>query len=213
MNDSAIERLKNRERKKVAARNASLNQTSQVTNESNNINLLTETSQVINESNNIDLLTETSQVTNESNNIDLLTEASQVTNESNNIDLLTETSQVTNELNNIDLLTEASQVINESNNIDLLTETSQSILSKDTEPVRRTIRLDPTVDAYMDTLCKNNKITKETLFEAAIIVCSKNQKTLNKAIADAQKRYNNRKRIGEMKKLETMNRKFKNYSG
>jgi hypothetical protein len=181
MNDSAIERLKNRQRKKVVARNASLNQTGQT----------------INESNNTDLLTETSQTTNELNNIDLLSETSQTTNESNNIDLLTETSQTTNELNNINLLSE----------------TSQTILSKDTEPVRRTIRLDPTVDAYMDTLCKKNKITKETLFEAAIIVCSNNQKTLNKAIAEAQKRYNNRKRIGEIKKLETMNRKFPNYSG
>jgi hypothetical protein len=53
----------------------------------------------------------------------------------------------------------------------------------------------------MNTLCKKNKITKETLFEAAIIVCSNNQKILNKAIADAQKRYSNRKRIGEMKKI------------
>jgi hypothetical protein len=165
MSDSAIERLKNRERKKVLTRNASLNQTSQSFNESNNNDLLTKTSQSVNESNNNDLLTETS------------------------------------------------QSVNESNNNDLLTETSQSILSIDTEPIRRTIRLDPTVDAYMDTLCKKNKITKETLFEAAIIVCSNNQKILNKAIADAQKRYSNRKRIGEMKKLETMNRKFQDYSG
>ena len=36
MSDSAIERLKNRERKKVLTRNASLNQTSQSFNESNN---------------------------------------------------------------------------------------------------------------------------------------------------------------------------------
>ena len=104
---------------------------------------------------------------------------------------MTETSQSVNESNNNDLLTKTSQSVNESNNNDLLTETSQSILSIDTEPIRRTIRLDPTVDAYMDTLCKKNKITKETLFEAAIIVCSNNQKTLNKAIADAQKRYSN----------------------
>jgi hypothetical protein len=196
MSDSAIERLKNRQRKKVAVRDASLNQSSQPAIELNNN----------------DLLTEASQLAIESNNNDLLTETSQLAIESNNNDLLTETNQPAIEPNNNDLLTETSQLAIESNNNDLLTETSQSILSVDTEPVRRSMRLDPNIDAYMDTLCKKNKITKETLLEAAIVVCSSNQKTLSKVIADAQKRYSNRKRIGELKKYETMSRKFQKSS-
>ena len=148
MTDSAIERLKNRQRKKVTTRNASLNQ-------DNKKNI-----------------------------------------------------KVNNELDSSDSILQTPQSLDELNSNDSMPQTPQFAFSTDSEPVRRTIRLDPRVDAYMDTLCKKNKITKETLFEAAIIVCSNNQKTLNKAIADAQKRYSNRKRIGEMKKLETMNRKF-----
>lgn len=155
----AIERLKNRQRKKVNARNSSL--------------------------------TENNQTANESNNNDLLTESSQIINESNNNDLLTESSQTTNESSNNDLLTKSSQTIN-----------------LQAEPIRRTIRLDPIVDEYMDTLCKENRVTRETLIEAAILICGKNQRTLNKVITDAKDRYQNRKRVGELKKLQTMSRKL-----
>ena len=162
MTDSAIERLKNRQRKKVPTRNASLNQ---------------------------------------GNNKD--------TTASN--DSIPKTSQSINELNSNDSIPKTSQSINELNSNGSIPQTSQSVISTDNEPVRRTIRLDPEVDEYMDTLCKANKVTKETLFEAAILVCSNNQKTLKKVIANAQERYGNRKRIGEMKKLQTMNRKFQSH--
>ena len=151
----AIERLKNRQRKKVNARSSSL--------------------------------TENNQTVNESNNNDLLAESSQTTNESSNNDLLTKSSQTTNESSNNDLLTKSSQTINESNNNDLLTKSSQAINLR-AEPIRRTIRLDPLVDEYMDTLCKENRVTRETLIEAAILICGKNQRTLNKVITDAKDR-------------------------
>ena len=167
MTDSAIDRLKNRQRKKVNPRNASLNQ-------SHNKSIKT--------------------------NI-----------ESSSSDSISQTSQSINESNSSDSISQTSQSVNESSSSDSISQTSQFILSTDSEPIRRTIRLDPKIDEYMDTLCKANKITKETLFEAAILVCSNNQKTLKKVIANAQDRYSNRKRIGEMKKLQTMNRKFQSY--
>ena len=149
MTENAIDRLKDRQRKKVNPRNASLN--------------------VI-------------------DSHDLVTESSQTTNQSDNNDLVTESSQTTKQSNNNDLMTESGQIF---------------------EPIRRTVRLDPKVDEYMDTLCKENRVTRETLIEAAILICSRNQKTLSKVITDAQDRYKDRKHKGELKKLQTMSRKLK----
>lgn len=164
MTENAIDRLKDRQRKKVNPRNASLN----VDNEK------------------------------------LSNEGSQTSNQSNNNDSLTETSQTIDQSNSNDSLTEISQTINQSSSNDLLTEDSWII-----EPIRRTVRLDPQVDEYMDILCKENKVTRETLIEAAILISSKNQRTLSKVIIDAKDRYQDRKRKGELKKLQTMSRKLK----
>ena len=177
MTDSAIERLKNRQRKKVTTRNASLNQDNH-----KNIN-----------------------TSSKSNSSDSIPQVSQSLSESNSNDSISQVSQSLSGSNSNDSIPQVSQSLSGSNSSDSI---SQVSLSTDNEPVRRTIRLDPKVDEYMDTLCKANKVTKETLFEAAILVCSNNQKTLKKVIANAQDRYSNRKRIGEMKKLQTMNRKF-----
>lgn len=180
----AIERLKDRQKRKVSARNPSLN--SQAKNDS-----IAEDSQLLNQSSNDNCLTANNQVVKQLNSNSSITENSQLVNES--------------EIN--DSLTESNQLVTQSNNNDSLTESSQSVGLK-AEPMRRTIRLDPAVDKLMDTLCRENRVTRETLIEAAILTCSKNQKTLNKAIVEAKDRYKNRKRIGELKKLQTMNRKF-----
>lgn len=164
MTENAIDRLKDRQRKKVSPRNASLNDS----------------------------------------NKKMLAENSQITNQSNSNDLLTESSQTINQSNSNGLLTESGQTINQSSSNDLLTEGSWIL-----EPVRRTVRLDPQVDEYMDTLCKENRVTRETLIEAAILICSKNQRTLGKVITDAKDRYKDRKHKGELKKLQTMSRKLK----
>ena len=164
MTENAIERLKNRQRKKVSPRNASLN-----------VNIETET------------ITESSQTTNTSNNNDVITKNSQKAKESDINGLEIKSSQTINQLNSNDVITKNSQIV---------------------EPVRRTVRLDPQVDEYMDVLCKENRVTRETLIEAAILICSKNQKTLNKVITDAKDRYKDRKHKGELKKLQTMSRKL-----
>lgn len=179
MVENAIDRLKDRQRKKVNPRNASLNVAD---------DFMAESSQIVNQSSNNESITESSRTINQSNSNDSITESSQTTNQSNNNDLMTKSSQTTSQLSSNDLMTGSEKV---------------------QEPIRRTVRLDPQVDDYMDVLCKEHRVTRETLIEAAMVVCSKNQRTLNKVITDAQDRYKDRKRKGELKKLETMSKKLK----
>lgn len=167
MSDSAIERLKQRQRKKVPARKSFLTQ--QDNSE----------------------LSKNSHLSNEINSNDAMTKSSQTSNQSDSNSVTTFTSQSVKQLESNDLITEERQT-----------------LDLEIEPIRRTIRLDPSIDEFMATLCKENKVTRETLIEATISICSKNQKTLNKAIVEAKDRYKYRKRIGELKKLQTMNQKF-----
>ena len=101
-------------------------------------------------------------------------------------------------------ITKFSQSITKSN----FKDQKDSLLNLNIEPVRRTIRLTPEIDSYIDELCKENKITRDTLFEATLTVCSNNQTVMKKVIKEAQERYQNRKRIGELKKLKTMQQKF-----
>ncbi len=149
MTDNAIDRLKNRERKKVTKRNASLNQDLDKSHDSSEI-----------------------------------------------------------ESNNKKETTEVSNSVIESNSQYQI----KSLPTLDQEPIRRTIRLDPPVDELIDDLCKGNKITRDTLFEAAILVCSNNQKVMKKVLAEAQERYLQRKRVGELKKINTMSRKYKDFN-
>ena len=164
----AIERLKNRQRKKVSARNASLNEPKK--------------SNVINENN----------------------QAIKQSSRDNSID---ENSQELNSSDKNDLMTESSHLRNQSSNNDFNITTTQGVNTK-VEHKRRTVRLDPEVDEIMDKLCKENRVTRETLIEAAMINMVKNQRTYVKVITEAKERSKNRQIVGELKKLETMNRKF-----
>ena len=101
-------------------------------------------------------------------------------------------------------ITEFSNSVIESNNKN----ENDSKLNLDIEPIRRSIRLTPEIDEDIDQLCKDNKITRDTLFEATLTVCSNNQALMKKVIKEAQERYKERKRIGELKKLRTMKQKF-----
>ena len=149
MTDNAIDRLKNRERKKVTKRNASLNK---------------------------------------------------------DLDHSHDLSEI--ESNNKKETTEVSNSVIESNSQDPI----KSLPTPAQEPIRRTIRLDPAVDELIDDLCKGNKVTRDTLFEAAILVCNQNQKVMKKVLAEAQERYLQRKRVGELKKINTMSRKYKDFN-
>ncbi|MGK7899019.1 MAG: hypothetical protein AB4372_36745 [Xenococcus sp. (in: cyanobacteria)] len=149
MPENAIDRLKNRERKKVTKRNASLNQDLDQSNDSNEI-----------------------------------------------------------KSNNKKETTEVSNSVIESNSQNQI----KSLPTLDQKPIRRTIRLDPAVDELIDDLCKGNKVTRDTLFESAILVCSQNQKVMKKVLAEAQERYLQRKRVGELKKINTMSQKYKDFN-
>lgn len=100
--------------------------------------------------------------------------------------------------------------IRDSNSNDSNTDFSQLVSESGSisEPVRRTIRLDPATDKLINSICQENKITRETLFEATVSVCTQNQKTMGKVINEAKRRYGDRKKAGEIKKIKTMSRKY-----
>jgi hypothetical protein len=68
---------------------------------------------------------------------------------------------------------------------------------------RRQIRLEIALDEEIDTLCKKNKITPETLFESLYLKSKTDQDQLNDAIAEAKKRLSDRKRTGKIRRLQT----------
>lgn len=149
MTDNAIDRLKNRERKKVTKRNVSLNK---------------------------------------------------------DLDNSYDSSEI--ESNNKKEITEVSNSVIESNNQKQI----KSLPTLNQEPIRRTIRLDSAVDELIDDLCKGNKVTRDTLFEAAVLVCRQNQKVMKEVLTEAKERYLRRKRVGELKKISTMSRKYKDFN-
>ena len=108
------------------------------------------------------------------------------------------------EPNNNSSISEFSNSVIVSNNKDK----SDNSLDLDKEPIRRSIRLTPEIDDAIDELCKKNKITRDTFLEACAVVCQNNQSVMKKVIREAQERYKERKRIGELKKLRTMKQKL-----
>lgn len=68
---------------------------------------------------------------------------------------------------------------------------------------RRQIRLEINLDEEIDTLCKKNKITPETLFEALYLQSKAGEGLLEDAIAEAKKRLIERKRTGKIRRLQT----------
>jgi hypothetical protein len=74
--------------------------------------------------------------------------------------------------------------------------------------VRRTIRLEAGLDEQIDQFCRRSKITRDTFLEAAYQVCLDNPELLKLVLAEAQQRYHRRKKIGEKRKLETLNKKY-----
>lgn len=75
------------------------------------------------------------------------------------------------------------------------------------EIVRRTIRLEQTIDTKLNNFCITKKITRETFLEAAFLVCSENQELMQEILEEAKKRYQQRKQAGEQRKFQTMVKK------
>jgi hypothetical protein len=209
MTDSAIDRLKERQRKKVPKRSSSLNASNyeQIDGERGRGFIKQSDASLAISNRHVD-------ETNESDSNQSTIKINQSLNESNQKSENTKVSQSLDELHSNDLKLEVGQ--SASAEISQLSVTQPIQLANDLfsertieqEPIRRTIRLEPKMDDLIDSLCKLNKVTRETLFEAAIEVCSQNQRSMSKVVTEAQKRYAERKRTGEIKKLQTMNKKF-----
>jgi hypothetical protein len=73
---------------------------------------------------------------------------------------------------------------------------------------RRTVRLDMDIDKKLDSLCTTQKITRDTFIESAFILCSMNKEFMGEVIKEARQRYDQRKQIGEKRKLKTMTNKL-----
>jgi hypothetical protein len=80
--------------------------------------------------------------------------------------------------------------------------------SPEREAVRRTLRIDGSIDDELERLCGRLKITRETFLEAAYLACTQNPDLMTTVVTEAQKRYRQRKQAGEQRKFETMSRKY-----
>jgi hypothetical protein len=115
------------------------------------------------------------------------------------------------ELSN-DQFTEVSQSVNDENMNLLNTEKINDHfvpLNKEQELgvpqiIRRTIRLEQSVDNKLGTLCNGEKITRDTFLEAAFVVCSEKEELMQEILEEAKKRYYQRKQVGEQRKFQTM---------
>lgn len=78
-------------------------------------------------------------------------------------------------------------------------------LAKIPETTRHSaIVLEKEVDQVLTRYCKENRITIEVFLEAAWIYASSNPSTMKKIVADAKRRYDDRKRAGKLRRLITM---------
>lgn len=66
---------------------------------------------------------------------------------------------------------------------------------------RRNIRLETSIDAELFTMCRDSPLTLETLLEGFYIVCKDNPKLMKKVQEEAESRYKQRKRKGQLRRL------------
>ena len=76
------------------------------------------------------------------------------------------------------------------------------------EVIRRTIRLEQTVDEGLEGLCSRERVTRETFLEAAYSLCVEKPELLQEILAIAKERYRLRKAAGERRKFQTMGKKY-----
>jgi hypothetical protein len=91
---------------------------------------------------------------------------------------------------------------------DVINESVPAPDSPEREAVRRTLRIDGSIDSELERLCGRLKITRETFLEAAYLACTQNSDLMTTVVVEAQKRYRQRKQAGEQRKFETMSRKY-----
>ncbi|GAL91645.1 MAG: hypothetical protein DWQ51_15450 [Microcystis wesenbergii TW10] len=98
-----------------------------------------------------------------------------------------------------------------------LSQDSKTSLSQDTntetdlddfETVRNTIRLDRAIDDSLRQLCQDERITKETLLEAAYLYLDAHPTELEEVVRTARQRLQRRKEIADYKRAKTMQERF-----
>jgi hypothetical protein len=78
----------------------------------------------------------------------------------------------------------------------------------DFETVRNTIRLDRVIDDSLRQLCHDERITKETLLEAAYLYLEAHPTELKQVVRTARQRLQRRKAIADYKRAKTMQERF-----
>jgi hypothetical protein len=118
-----------------------------------------------------------------------------------------------------DTMTEVSHSLMTNFSQDSMTEVSKTTAlasAPDTlnlEAVRRTFRIEQSIDSQLEQVCSQNRITKETFLEAAYLACSENPDWMAAVLEKAQQRYSQRKKTGEQRKFATMSQKHQGETG
>lgn len=76
------------------------------------------------------------------------------------------------------------------------------------EVIRRTVRLEQTVDEALEGLCSRERVTRETFLEAAYSLCAEKPELMQEVLEIAKQRYRQRKAAGEKRKFQTMGKKY-----
>ncbi|NCR42320.1 MAG: hypothetical protein GPJ21_22390 [Microcystis aeruginosa W13-11] len=94
---------------------------------------------------------------------------------------------------------------------DINTETSlvsELRQEEDFETVRSSIRLEQAIDDSLRQLCHDERITKETLLEAAYLYLEAHPTELEEVVQTARQRLQRRKTIADYKRAKTMQERF-----
>lgn len=95
-------------------------------------------------------------------------------------------------------------VITENNNIDTLASLKAELEQYPETRRHSAIVLEKDLDSQLTQFCKDKGITVETFLEAAWTVVNDSEALVEKITTEAKRRYDQRKRVGQIKRLITM---------
>ena len=98
--------------------------------------------------------------------------------------------------------------LSQDNNAETSLVVSELRQGDDLETVRNTIRLDRAIDDSLRQLCHDERITKETLLEAAYLYLEAHPTELEEVVRTARQRLQQRKMIADYKRAKTMQERF-----
>jgi predicted phage-related endonuclease len=94
--------------------------------------------------------------------------------------------------------------VTENNNIDTLASLKAELEQYPETRRHSAIVLEKDLDTQLTQFCKDKGITVETFLEAAWTVVSADETLVKKITTEAKRRYDQRKRVGQIKRLITM---------